>query len=788
MTQLGGILADNREELTVSKLTQFKALINRLMKKIGLGTIFKASATTKEAADLINAITFGLTTGSKISDQVVGKTGKAKFQADFSDALSKLTFVYDKNKEEFKNLEKDGYITYDKSIYDFADKYMLLHQPDAAFSGAIYKNGELLVEGKGGVYYPIKFHKDGYFWASTSDAAENMAKSLNKILEQNGGTIYMALTSAPSDKLMSSTTMSNAILDFFSSKAFDKNFQISQAQLKKALITSANDVKQLKIVNKKTGKETVKNVGLNLGLKPSMSLDEIKSLIKSKLGPEMSSFQDRKNFSLELIKLMADEIRSNPEAVKQFGTLFSQGIQNKYFKGITKTGKISISSANMKQAISEMFKEPLLKEGPDQSGQVYAVIELNGPVKGIDSDKHESYPKAIQSDSKSKVKMHILKDRETWSDVFLDFDGEVDITKERKLNVFPSNTGVSPQGLRVKKSESARKKQLAPKRKQQKAPKILGGKPTQVIVKDEYKALLDQIKLEARAQREQKREYKKILADISATVTSLKSKGNISVKQFDFIMKKLKGLNFDNKQKVSEFVDYVSRALANAEYIDNVQKAKRMTKAIAGKLKGKPNPFAVVAKMFTSLDAEYVENIVDHIAVAQMIMDGAKSSSTRGGKLTLKQEPDLQIIAEYIDAEQQRQTQRLFKNLQARYENITGKPSTNLPAETMIAELQALKPDVDNSADILDQIDLQLAAYSQLIDEDTPQVIIDAINIDAEEFGIADSIKVLDALDTYFANGVTSGIESLMGAYEGMMNAKKFKFKFNSENDESNTS
>jgi hypothetical protein len=298
-----------------------------------------------------------------------------------------------------------------------------------------------------------------------------------------------------------------------------------------------------------------------------------------------------------------------------------------------------------------------------------------------------------------------------------------------------------------------------------------------VIVKDEYKALLDQIKLEARAQREQKREYKKILADISATVTSLKSKGNISVKQFDFIMKKLKGLNFDNKQKVSEFIDYVSRALANAEYIDNVQKAKRMSKAIASKLKGKPNPFAVVAKMFTSLDAEYVENIADHIAVAQMIMEGVKSSSTRGGKLTLKQEPDLQIIADYIDAEQQRQTQRLFKNLQARYENITGKPSTNLPAETMLTELQALKPDVDNSADILDQIDLQLAAYSQLIDEDTPQVIIDAINIDAEEFGIADSIKVLDALDTYFANGVTSGIESLMGAYEGMMNAKKFKFK-----------
>ena len=31
-------------------------------------------------------------------------TGKLKFQADFSDPLSKLTFVYDKNKDDFKKL------------------------------------------------------------------------------------------------------------------------------------------------------------------------------------------------------------------------------------------------------------------------------------------------------------------------------------------------------------------------------------------------------------------------------------------------------------------------------------------------------------------------------------------------------------------------------------------------------------------------------------------------------------------------------------------------------------
>ena len=118
-----------------------------------------------------------------------------------------------------------------------------------------------------------------------------------------------------------------------------------------------------------------------------------------------------------------------------------------------------------------------------------------------------------------------------------------------------------------------------------KAPKILGVKPTVVIVNDEQKALVDQIKLEVRAQREQKKAYKQVLADISARVTALKSKGNISVKQFDAIMKNLKRLNFDNETKVQAFIDYVSRALANADYVEKVARAQSLNKRIKASLK-----------------------------------------------------------------------------------------------------------------------------------------------------------------------------------------------------------
>jgi hypothetical protein len=311
----------------------------------------------------------------------------------------------------------------------------------------------------------------------------------------------------------------------------------------------------------------------------------------------------------------------------------------------------------------------------------------------------------------------------------------------------------------------------------QKAPKILGVKPTVVIVNDEQKALVDQIKLEVRAQREQKKAYKQVLADISARVTALKSKGNISVKQFDAIMKNLKRLNFDNETKVQAFIDYVSRALANADYVEKVAKAQSLNKRIKASLKGTANPFAVLAKMFTTLDSRWVQNIDDHIAVAQMILDGVKPSTARRGVLTLKEEPDLQVIAEYIDAEQTLQTKMLLDNLKARYERITGKPSASLDAETMLTELQGLNPTVDQTDNIKQQIDEKLAEYAEMLTDEDPQVIVDAINIDTDIMDWKDAVKILDSLDTYFTNGSLAGIESLVGAYKGIQNVKKFRSK-----------
>jgi chemotaxis regulatin CheY-phosphate phosphatase CheZ len=243
LAELFGILADNYAKLPADTKNIIQRFIDRVRKILGLKPM-----TDREVIDFMNTISQKVATGqeitqkdiSKIStDNTISKVNK-RFQADFSDSVSKLTFVYDKNGDRFKKLEKDGYITRDKSLSDFNGKYIFLHQPDAAFSGMIFKDGEVLVEGKGGVFYPIKFHEDGYFWASTDNTAKKMADDLNKVMEQNGGTIYMALTSAPSDKLMSSTTMQMLYLTSFLQKLLIKTLNLSEAQLKSALRKAAN--------------------------------------------------------------------------------------------------------------------------------------------------------------------------------------------------------------------------------------------------------------------------------------------------------------------------------------------------------------------------------------------------------------------------------------------------------------------------------------------------------------------------------------------------------------------
>ena len=78
------------------------------------------------------------------------------------------------------------------------------------------------------------------------------------------------------------------------------------------------------------------------------------------------------------------------------------------------------------QGLGDMLSEPLTKTfqqfGAKGKGYIYAIIEIEGKVKAIDTNGHESYPKAIVSVDGKKPVVHVMKKAHHWTDVVQEKD------------------------------------------------------------------------------------------------------------------------------------------------------------------------------------------------------------------------------------------------------------------------------------------------------------------------------------------------------------------------------
>jgi hypothetical protein len=126
ISELGGILSEAEQELTTTKLQQFKTLINNIAKKLGLPVIFSASATAQDAADFINTMSKKLRTGEEIKDlSAEGKDGKIKRQVEklFLGETPKFKSLDDVSKyiQSWVNENK----LFDKSIEEVSDQVVI---------------------------------------------------------------------------------------------------------------------------------------------------------------------------------------------------------------------------------------------------------------------------------------------------------------------------------------------------------------------------------------------------------------------------------------------------------------------------------------------------------------------------------------------------------------------------------------------------------------------------------------------------------------------------------------
>jgi hypothetical protein len=456
--------------------------------------------------------------------------------------------------------------------------------------------------------------------------------------------------------------------------------------------------------------------------------------------------------------------------------LFSEGIQNKYFKGITKTGKIKISPANMTQALSEMFTEPMLKEGfSDRSkgGQVYAILEVDGEVETVDSDLHESYPKAIKS--KNPVKIHILNDRLNWYDVFNKEGQEGGIVEADRKKVYPTS-GISTTGLELKAPEiEVRDERAQPSRGKSEIDKVIS------------KAIKD-----AGADLNAKR---KAIAD--AVKGMSKKGGKINAKTVEAIIKRAEMVNLNNQTAVDKFIAYAGKIFKDAEYGKklNDAKAKRKTIKRGANSKEVAANLRDLAKLFSVIDPSIVEDIDKYNQIADKISEAVVGSSLRGKDGTFAQIMKTEGLSDYINENIEKQQKQILKDKIARMSEVVGK---NLTEEEYFEVLEARNKGAKISKELksakvkenaIKEVNMYKSIVREILDKDVnpisgeyvtvsdakKKVVEKFMSMDLNLLDVNELLDMFDSLQNFIQNGSTAKMESIYSSYVGKVNATKAK-------------
>lgn len=364
------------------------------------------------------------------------------FQPDLK-LPSGITIRYNKNKEAFEILERDGFITRDKSITDF-DGFMAVHQPDDMGALEIVDEEEnVIVKGKGGMFWAVLNHGLGHVWAAgNKKAANSFAKLINDAASKTpGGNARLALTSGGKSKNLSNYLSALGIVDTIIYWSNSDKFNVSKDKVRIILneaILMFED-KLLKKINdpkvdeaEKADMRATLDLLIKANVNPNTPIEQTRALLVEALRPPLS-FGDRRLFVDAVFRGINSSI-ADAESVNQIIGFFRDGMENPYFKTkYQKEGKesYSVPLAALEDGFSWMLAEPYIRDisrNNKGTGYVYAVVEVERPngmspteplVRARRDDSHEAYPYLIETvNNDINVKLHILKDNMHWQEIF----------------------------------------------------------------------------------------------------------------------------------------------------------------------------------------------------------------------------------------------------------------------------------------------------------------------------------------------------------------------------------
>jgi hypothetical protein len=323
-------------------------------------------------------------------------------------------------------------------------------------------------------------------------------------------------------------------------------------------------------------------------------------------------------------------------------------------------------------------------------------------------------------------------------------------------------------------------KQAKPKQTtaSQSAKEISKRKSTKVTV-DEMAALKDQIKLEAKAAKEKGKQIKDILKDISQITKELVKKGTITLKQQSTIQNKLASVNFDSQASIEKYVDYIDRKFNKANLSYKVNEGNKTRKAIKKKTNNAPGHFVPVAKNFSSINPNMVEDIDEYNRIAELVLGSVTKARTIGEKLISAEEANINEVSAYTEKALERQEKINNDRLIQRYADINDLTFD----EANQISIEKIKEGLDNATfkekfspeearqNILEEIENQ----KENIDEDSDDRIKKISKFNLELLDNKRLLEIIDAFDSYFANDAITNLDKIIGEYEGIEALNNFK-------------
>ena len=447
LAQMFGVLSANYKPLDVSTKTKVKAWFANVARSLGLDGLFTEATTDVEIINAFNTMAQGVARGENIGNtnfQILKESGDStirnahqkRFGINYVDPISNLSFDYFQNSSAMDRMIQEGRVTFGHKLQDFM-KPFLVHRPDNMFTGQITLDGEVVMDGGGGIFFPANTN---YFWASTKREVDKMVERLNKTsdprTEGSDGKVRLVLTSAKLNKVQGNSDflkgtvkitykgMEKALPQKFK-KDFEKDFR-----------------RILKEANKKKHPQNNKSLDLDIDFDNAPMSEIFEQLDAQVVAGEF--FKQRTAFVQDFFRKFTllqkrQQGKRTPYAQAIYDALPTFLNASKYLqesaRGKRSKGKLPIdfTATEIQSAYEYMFSEPLLRgydpflakqtaktKNPYTTVPVdhaYAIVEMPGRVKAIDiPGENASYDTAIVSETGEKPTIHILSDRVFWDD------------------------------------------------------------------------------------------------------------------------------------------------------------------------------------------------------------------------------------------------------------------------------------------------------------------------------------------------------------------------------------